>query len=196
MLRIEKSRFYNAAGVVLSALLLGGCAGSDVATLNKKVSDISYDLLSLGKKSDANEGSGLHVLSKNSPVADKRIARELEVPVDVDTAAARVKRYYNFTSSDVINTLNSQGIDGKMKAAAITQGGYAWDAQPGFYYKMGRDWGAGEGIEDNILIELEKNGAGSRMYIMFRSSEASHVTEAYTGKLFAEIKQVAEGKVR
>lgn len=196
MLRIEKSRFYNAAGVVLSALLLGGCAGSDVATLNKKVSDISYDLLSLGKKSDANEGSGLPVLSKNSPVADKKIARELEVPVDVDTAAARVKRYYNFTSSDVINTLNNQGIDGKVKAAAITQGGYAWDAQPGSYYKMGRDWGAGEGTEDNILIELEKNGTGSRMYIMFRSSEASHVTEAYTGKLFAEIKQVAEGKVR
>jgi hypothetical protein len=196
MLRIEKSRFYNAAGVVLSALLLGGCAGSDVATLNKKVSDISYNLLSLGKKSDANVGSDLPVLSKNSPVVDKEIARELEVPVDVDTAAARVKWYYNFTSSDVINTLNSQGIDGKVKAAAITQGGYAWDAQPGSYYKMGRDWGAGEGTEDNILIELEKNGTGSRMYIMFRSSEASHVTEAYTGKLFAEIKQVAEGKVR
>lgn len=192
MLRID----YNAAGVVLSALLLGGCAGSDVATLNKKVSDISYNLLSLGKKSDANVGSDLPVLSKNSPVVDKEIARELEVPVDVDTAAARVKRYYNFTSSDVINTLNSQGIDGKVKAAAITQGGYAWDAQPGSYYKMGRDWGAGEGTEDNILIELEKNGTGSRMYIMFRSSEASHVTEAYTGKLFAEIKQVAEGKVR
>ncbi|EKN3347126.1 hypothetical protein O8E94_002421 [Yersinia ruckeri] len=181
---------------MLSAVLLGGCAGSDVAELNKKVSDVSYGLLSLGKKTDSNEGGGLPTLSKNSPVVDKKNAREFDVPVDVDTAAARVKRYYNFTSSDVVNTLKSQGLEGGMKAAAITQGGYAWDAQPGAYYKMGRNWGADEGIEDNILIELEKNGAGSRMYITFRSSEALHVTEAYTGKLFAQIKQVAEGKVR
>ncbi|CNI37563.1 Uncharacterised protein [Yersinia intermedia] len=196
MIVMGKSNFCHAAGVVLSAGLLGGCASSDVAELNKKVSDMSYGLLSLGKKADSHESGGLPAMSKNSPVIDKKTARELEVPVDVDTAAARVKRYYNFTSSDVINTLNSQGLEGKVKVAAITQGGYAWDAQPGAYYKMGRDWGADEGIEDNILIELEKNGARSRMYITFRSSEASHVTEAYTGKLFAEVKQVAEGKIR
>jgi len=193
---MNQSHFYNTAGVVLSAILLGGCAGSDVAELNKKVSDMSYSLLSLGKKTDSNENSGLPTLSKNSPIVDKQTVRELAVPVDVDTAAARVKRYYNFTSSDAVNTLKGQGLEVSMKAAAITQGGYAWDAQPGAYYKMGRDWGADEGIEDNILIELEKNGAGSRMYITFRSSEASHVTEAYTGKLFAEVKQVAEGKIR
>lgn len=191
-----QSNFCKVAGVMLSAFLLGGCAGSDIAKLNKKVSDMSYGLLSLGKKTDANESNGLPVMSKNSPVVDKKISRELEVPVDVDTAAARVKRYYNFTSSEVVNTLKGQGLEGSMKAAAITQGGYAWDAQPGAYYKMGRDWGADEGIEDNILIELEKNGAGSRVYITFRSSEASHATEVYTGNLFTQIKQVAEGKVR
>ncbi|CAI1775628.1 MULTISPECIES: hypothetical protein [Enterobacterales] len=191
-----QSNFCNAAGVVLSAVLLGGCAGSDVAELNKKVSDVSYGLLSLGKKTDSNEGGGLPTLSKNSPVVDKKNAREFDVPVDVDTVAARVKRYYNFTSSDEVNRLNNSSNSNRWVAASITDGAYAWDAQPGAYYKMGKDWGADEGIEDNILIELEKNGAGSRMYISFRSSEASHVTEAYTGKLFAEVKQVAEGKVR
>lgn len=195
MRNMGKSNFCHIAGVVLSTVLLGGCAGSDVAELNKKVSDMSYGLLSLGKKTDSNSG-GLPAMSKNSPVVDKKASREFDVPVDVDTAAARIKRYYNFTSSDVVNTLKGQGLEGGVKAAAITQGGYAWDAQPGAYYKMGRDWGADEGIEDNILIELEKNGTGSRMYITFRSSEASHVTEAYTGKLFAEVKQVAEGNVR
>lgn len=190
------NRFHRSAGMILSVALLAGCAASDIAELNKKVSDMSYDLLSVGKKSGNNEGSGLPTLSTNTPVVDKKTSREWEVPVDVDTAAARVKRYYKFISSDVINTLNSQGLDGKMKASAITQGGFVWDAQPGSYYKMGRSWGAEEGIEDNILIELEKNGAGSRMYITFSSSEASHVTEAYTSKLFTEIKQVAEGKVR
>ncbi|AUQ43648.1 hypothetical protein NJ56_04585 [Yersinia ruckeri] len=157
---------------------------------------MSYGLLSLGKKTDSSESGGLPTLSANRIVVDKKTSKEIEVPVDVDTAAARVKRYYNFTSSDVVNTLKGQGLEGGVKAAAITQGGYAWDAQPGSYYKMGRDWGADEGIEDNILIELEKNGSGSRLYVTFRSSEASHVTEAYTGKLFAEVKQVAEGKVR
>lgn len=191
-----KRHFCHVACVLLSAVLLMGCAGSDVAELNKKVSDMSYGLLSLGKKADSHERGGLPAMSTNSPVIDKKTAREFEVPVDVDTAAARVKRYYHFTSSDVVNTLKGQGLEGGMKAAAITQGGYAWDAQPGAYYKMGRDWGADEGIEDTILIELEKNGAGSRMYITFRSSEASHVTEAYTGQLFAQIKQVAEGNVR
>ncbi|CRY82387.1 Uncharacterised protein [Yersinia intermedia] len=196
MISMGRSHFCNAAGVVLSAALLGGCAGSDVAELNKTVSDMSYGLLSLGKKTDSSESGGLPTLSANRIVVDKKTSKEIEVPVDVDTAAARVKRYYNFTSSDVVNTLKGQGLEGGVKAAAITQGGYAWDAQPGSYYKMGRDWGADEGIEDNILIELEKNGSGSRLYVTFRSSEASHVTEAYTGDLFAEVKQVAEGKVR
>ncbi|VTR37488.1 Uncharacterised protein [Serratia fonticola] len=93
--------------------------------MNKKVSDMSYSLLSLGKKTDSNENSGLPTLSKNSPIVDKQTIRELAVPVDVDTAAARVKRYYNFTSSDAVNTLKGQGLEGSMKAAAITQGGYA-----------------------------------------------------------------------
>ncbi|WP_034947632.1 hypothetical protein [Erwinia oleae] len=193
MININQNRV---VGVALSAMLLGGCAGSEVAEWNKKVSDMSYGLLSMGKKTDAGDSGGLPTLSKNAPVVNQKTARDFEVPVDVDTAAARVKRYYNFISSDVVNTLKGQGLEGGMKAAAITQGGYAWDAQPGAYYKMGRDWGADEGIEDNILIELEKNGAGSRMYITFRSSEASHVSEDYVGKLFTQIKQVAEGKIR
>lgn len=196
MIRISQRKSNQAAGMALSVVLLSGCAGSDVAELNKKVSDMSYGLLSVGKKTETNDGGGLPTLSKNTPVVDQQSSREFEVPVDVDSAAARVKRYYKFTSSDVVNALNNQGLEGKMKAAAITQGGYTWEAQPGSYYKMGRDWGADEGVEDIILIELEKNGAGSRMYITFRSSEASHVTDAYTGKLFAEIKQVAEGKLR
>ncbi|AHG20625.1 hypothetical protein Z042_14100 [Chania multitudinisentens RB-25] len=186
----------KAIGSALSVVLLAGCAASDVAELNKKVSDMSYSLLSVGKKTDSNDSGGLPTLSANRIVVDKKMAKEVEVPVDVDTAAARVKRYYKFTSSDEINRLNSGSNSNRWAAAAITDGAYAWDAQPGAYYKMGRDWGADEGIEDNILIELEKNGAGSRLYITFRSSDASHVTEAYTGNLFAQIKQVAEGKVR
>ncbi|VXD06558.1 conserved exported hypothetical protein [Enterobacterales bacterium 8AC] len=191
------SRFRRAAGLMLSVALLAGCAASDVAELNKKVSDMSYDLLSLGKKTNSNESSGLPTLSKNTPVVDQKISQEFEVPVDVDSAAARIKRYYNFISSDEVKRLNSSNNNSdRWSAASITDGAYAWDAQPGSYYKMGRDWGADEGVEDMILIELEKNGAGSRMYITFSSSEASHVTDAYTGKLFAEVKQVAEGKLR
>lgn len=141
MIRMSQRKSNQAAGMALSVVLLSGCAGSDVAELNKKVSDMSYSLLSVGKKTETNDGSGLPTLSKNTPVVDQKTSREFEVPVDVDSAAARVKRYYKFTSSDVVNTLNSQGLEGKMKAAAITQGGYIWDAQPGSYYKMGRDWG-------------------------------------------------------
>ncbi|MBC3211069.1 hypothetical protein [Serratia fonticola] len=190
------SRFRRSAGMILSAALLAGCAASDIAELNKKVSDMSYDLLSVGKKT-GNNGGGLPTLSTNTPVVDKKTSREWEVPVDVDSAAARVKRYYGFSSSDEVNRLKtSNSNNDRWVAASITDGAYAWDAQPGAYYKMGKSWGADEGVEDNVLIELEKNGLGSRMYITFRSSEASHVTEAYTSKLFTEIKQVAEGKVR
>lgn len=191
MFSMKKSIF---TGVALSGLLLSGCTGSEIAEWNKKVSDASYGLM--GKTADSNNDDGLPTLSANNPVVNQKAARDFVVPVDVDSAAARVKRYYNFISSDVVNTLKGQGIEGKTKAAAITQGGYAWDALPGSYYKMGRSWGADEGIEDQILIELEKNGAGSRMYITFRSSEASHVSEDYVGKLFTQIKEVAEGKVR
>ncbi len=191
MFSMKKSIF---TGVALSGLLLSGCTGSEIAEWNKKVSDASYGLM--GKTADSNNDGGLPTLSANNPVVNQKAVRDFVVPIDVDTAAARVKRYYNFVSSDVVNTLKGQGLEGGVKAAAITQGGYAWDAQPGSYYKMGRSWGADEGIEDQILIELEKNGAGSRMYITFRSSEASHVSEDYVGKLFTQIKEVAEGKVR
>ncbi|EEA9003107.1 hypothetical protein GMM15_10465, partial [Salmonella enterica subsp. enterica] len=63
----------------------------------------------------------------------------------------------------------------------------------GSYYKMGRNWGEGK---DHITLEVETNGVGSRVYIQFFSSNPQHLTEAYLGNLYTQVKGVAEGKVR
>lgn len=98
-------------------------------------------------------------------------SQTITVPVDVDTAFARVKRAFQFVSADDLGVIRSGSRDGSWKAAAIAEGAYAWDAQPGAYYWMGRDYGAPQ-YHESILVELEKNGAGTRMTVMFQSRSA------------------------
>ncbi|EAS9013976.1 hypothetical protein DLC15_10655 [Salmonella enterica subsp. enterica serovar Telelkebir] len=164
-------------GLFVLSTCLSGCASVD--SVNGAISQISGGML-----------------SKGAPQASHKIAQEYRVPVDVDTAAARVKRYYGFVSVEEVAQLRNNGTQsGGWTAASVVDGAWVWDGQPGSYYKMGRDWGS-ENINDSIQIELEKNGSGSRMYITFRSGLASHATAAYTSKLFENMKSVAEGTVR
>ncbi|VTP17335.1 hypothetical protein PUATCC27989T_05335 [Phytobacter ursingii] len=170
---------------------LSGCASVD--SVNSAINQISGGIFSVD---NAPSDSGPAVLSKGVPQASHKITQEYRVPVDVDTAAARVKRYYHFISAEEVAQLRNNGTQsGGWTAASAADGAWVWDGQPGSYYKMGRDWGS-ENTGDSVQVELEKNGAGSRLYITFRSSLASHTTAAYTSKLFENMKSVAEGAIR
>lgn len=65
------------------------------------------------------------MLSKGVPQASHKIAQEYRVPVDVDTAAARVKRYYRFISAEEVAQLRNNGTQsGGWTAASVADG--AW----------------------------------------------------------------------
>ncbi len=91
---------------VCSAALLGGCSTQELSEMNQTVSDVSSDLTSF--------------------LTGGRIVREdrkydVLVPVDVDTAAARLRRYYNFEDVDAkIVALKNSGRDSdSWKATAL-----------------------------------------------------------------------------
>lgn len=63
---------------------------------------------------------------------------------------------------------------------------------PGSYYKMGQN----RDDYDHLTIEVEKNGAGSKLYITFKSPSDKRLNSESLRKLMSNIKDVAEGKIR
>ena len=114
------------------------------------------------------------------------------MPVDIDTAAARLKRYYQFVSNDEVDAIRKKDRNGSWFAGAITDANQEWEAMPGSYYKMGNDWNE----YDHLTIELEKNGAGSKLYITFKSPSDKRLNSEELKKLMLNIKGVAEGTIR
>ncbi|STE83626.1 Uncharacterised protein [Escherichia coli] len=58
--------------------------------------------------------------------------------------------------------------------------------------KMGQNWDD----YDHLTIEVEKNGAGSKLYITFKSPSDKRLNSESLRKLMLNIKDVAEGKIR
>ncbi|MDY0250859.1 hypothetical protein FXF61_00385 [Pseudomonas sp. C27(2019)] len=167
---------------VCSAALLGGCSTQELSEMNQTVSDVSSDLTSF--------------------LTGGRIVREdrkydVLVPVDVDTAAARLRRYYNFEDVDAkIVALKNSGRDSdSWKATALAGQEAVWEAAPGSFYKMGKNYGD-LNPPNRIVIELEKNGAGSMVYVTYSSSYRPQLNEQGVSELFQTVHDVAVGKVR
>lgn len=96
------------------------------------------------------------ILNKQLPPEQDKRENIIDVPVDVDTAAGRLKRYYKFYSNDEVNAIRNNGTtDGKWQASAIIDNGHIWDAMPGSYYKMGGNWRKGS-FDDHLTIEVER----------------------------------------
>ncbi|HIH8985288.1 TPA: hypothetical protein ACYUTL_005089, partial [Serratia marcescens] len=65
-----------------------------------------------------------------------------------------------------------------------------WSANRGSYYKMGQEWKG----NDRLELEVVKSGAGSRLKVTYSSPDASHLTDAYLGRLMTQLQQVAKGQ--
>lgn len=175
------------------AMLTTACSMEEFSAANKKVSDGASDIMNTLRGNSGSTDIGMPHLSPSQPSKKESSSNKYDLPVDVDTAAARLKRHYQFSSNEEVDSIKKKNVNGTWIASAITGNGQEWDAMPGSYYKMGRNWGDGK---DHITLEVEKNGVGSRIYIQFLSSNPQHLTESYLGDLFAQIKNVAEGNVR
>lgn len=171
------------------ALLLGGCAGTDLADWNQKISDAAHSLAGGGSG-----GSGdMPWMTKAGNTGPRQVASHTyTVPVDVDTAAARLKSYYQFISTEELESLRKRDQYGDWSASAIDEAHPVWSANRGSYYKMGQEWKD----RDRLELEVVKEGAGSRLVVSYRSPDASHLTDTYLGRLMTQLQQVATGQVR
>ncbi|MCK2381490.1 hypothetical protein MZD92_19670 [Escherichia coli] len=175
---------------------LSACSVEEMAAVNKKISDGAFAVTKALNGGTGYADNGMPILNKQLPPEQDKRENVIDVPVDVDTAAGRLKRYYKFYSNDEVNAIRNNGTtDGKWQASAIIDNGHIWDAMPGSYYKMGGNWRKGS-FDDHLTIEVEKNGKGSRVYITYASSSQAHLQASSLEPLFKRVKDVAEGKVR
>lgn len=180
--------------VCLTATLASGCTMDELASVNKQISDGAESLTNtLRGSSDSSSEGRMPTLYTKQQKSKKSTARNYNIPVDVDTAAARLRRYYKFMTTEELTSMrNSDNTDRKVAASAIEEAHPVWSASPGSYYKMGSDWGD----EDHLELEVEKNGSGSRLYITYSSPDPNHLTESFLSPLYTKVKNVAEGTVR
>ena len=175
---------------------LSACSVEEMAAVNKKISDGAFAVTKALNGGTGDADNGMPILNKQLPPEQDKRENVIDVPVDVDTAAGRLKRYYKFYSNDEVNAIRNNGTtDGKWQASAIIDNGHIWDAMPGSYYKMGGNWRKSS-FDDHLTIEVEKNGKGSRVYITYASASQAHLQASSLEPLFKRVKDVAEGKVR
>lgn len=180
--------------VCLTATLISGCSMEEIASVNKQISDGAESLTNtLRGNSGSSSDGGMPFMVQAQPKAKKSTSKNYDIPVDVDTAAARLRRYYKFMTTEELNSVkNREDSSGKWIAGAMEGEHPVWSATPGSYYKMGSDWSD----EDHLELEVEKNGSGSRLYITYSSPEPKHLTGDFLAPLYIRVKNVAEGVVR
>ena len=178
--------------LLTSFFLLSGCATTDWAAINKQVSDTAANLTKTLGGNDSGESGGMPLMTPAGQQAMQSVDKTFSVPVDVDTAAARLKRHYKFISTQELEALRQAANDGDWKAAAEDDAHPVWDAMPGSYYKMGSDWNG----RDHLDIEIEKNGSGSRLYVVYRSSSSQRLAGSGVTKLMNDVRAVAAGEKR
>lgn len=181
----------------LFCALLTGCAGTDFASINKNISDTAFSISKTLRGDNTESGSmdsgnGMPVLSKAGSAATQSASKQFSVPVDIDTAAARLKRHYGYISHEEIERIRAKDRNSRWSAAAIEDAHPVWEAVPGSFYRMGSD----TGDNDHMDIELEKNGAGTRVYVTYKSPVASHLAGSAFEGVITQVRQVASGQSR
>ncbi|NUU69133.1 hypothetical protein HQN64_23995 [Enterobacteriaceae bacterium BIT-l23] len=185
-----KSKFL---GIVTVSLLTTACTMEEISATNQKVSDGASSIMNTLRGGSSSADNGMPHLSRVQPSAKESASKSYEVPVDVDTAAARLKRYYKFVSDNELSAVRKNHADGDLVANAMVEEGQEWESMPGSYYKMGSGWGD---QDDHLTIELEKNGVGSRLCITYKSASQKRLASDSLQQLMKNIRGVAEGTLR
>lgn len=124
--------------VCIVSMFITACSMDELSSVNKKISDFGSSIA--GNQSSQNE-SGMPKLAPKVEASQDSTSKDLSIPVDVDTAAARLRRYYKFMTTDELNSIKNRESIARLAAAAIEEQRPEWSASAGSYYKMGRNWG-------------------------------------------------------
>ncbi|MDF7679943.1 hypothetical protein PT300_04665 [Enterobacteriaceae bacterium ESL0689] len=179
--------------VCTASMLVSACSMEEISSANRKVSDGASNIMNTLRGNSSSNDNGMPYLSLPKTSKKESSSNKYDLPVDVDTAAARLKRHYQFVSNDEVDAIRKKDTNGVWVASAMTDNGQEWESMPGSYYKMGSDWGD---QDDHLTIEVEKNGVGSRLYITYSSSSQKRLASDSLQQLMKNIKDVAEGTKR
>jgi len=160
---------------LLISVFLSGCSNSDIQNVQQQLSQFG-----LAKPVDK-------PADKETPKAWGEVNFTHLVPVDIDTAAARLKRYYNFTSDSEIVAARNGGKGNAGWVASAMAEGTEWDAQPGAHYRMSRNWA----VKDRLILELTRSGNHTIISGIYRSQDEKHLEVNWTKNLINQVQLVA-----
>lgn len=183
-------RKMNLVSFSFVSLLLAGCSTAEITEVNKKISDFSAGLVSVGKGEDVSNGT--RVYGSGDVYATEKKTVEYRLPVNIDTVAVRLKRHFKILATEEVEQIRKQN---SLSAQAISENGNVWYAQPGIHYKIGKG-GFGTGGHNRLLIELTREDGRTLMELTYRSPSQDIHNDPNVLSLFAEAKSVAEGKTR
>ncbi|AIR87661.1 hypothetical protein [Pantoea rwandensis] len=112
--------------------------------------------------------------------------------VRVDVVAMRLKQHYGFVSdTDIAAARNSGQGNAGWSASAISEGA-SWEAQPGSYYRMSRNWAG----NDRLTLEVRGSSKESFITATYISSNPEHLKKTWTSRLWKKIPDVAGGSLK
>lgn len=140
--------------ILIIPALVTACSMQEIADTNNKISHGASGIMN-SLRGNSNPSTDVTTpMHLPQSLKKESKSKNYTVAVDVDTAAARIKRHYKFMSSQELDSLRNSSNDGAWKAAAEDDAHPVWEAIPGSYYKMGSDWND----NDHLDVEIEKTG--------------------------------------
>ena len=112
--------------------------------------------------------------------------------VPVDVVAMRLKQHYGFVSDTDVAAAHSSGQGNAGWSASAISEGTDWKAQPGYYYRMSRNWAT----NDRLTIEILGSSQQSVITATYISSNPEHLKKAWTSRLWEQIPDVAGGSLK
>ncbi|MCX8956982.1 hypothetical protein [Erwinia psidii] len=125
--------------------------------------------------------------TEGTPARNEVSWQSATIAVPVDTVALRLKAHYGFVSEDDVTAARNSGQGNVGWSASAISEGASWQAQPGSYYRMSRNWAG----DDRLTLEVTGNSQTSVISAHYRSSTPAHLKEAWTARLWKQIPAVA-----
>ena len=163
-------------------LTLTGCSG------NSSLNDLSLRRLT----SIINPVSQQQTQNNAEPTLRNYVGQFYSpIPIPAETVAMRLKQHYGFVSDEDVSAARNSGLGNASWSASAISEGTSWEAQPGSYYRMSRNWAG----NDRLTLEVRGNSKESFITATYISSNPEHLKDGWTGRLWKQIPDVARGKV-
>lgn len=114
------------------------------------------------------------------------------IPIPAETVAMRLKQHYEFVSDEDVSAARNSGQGNAGWSASAISEGTSWEAQPGSYYRMSRNWAG----NDRLTLEVRGTSKESFITATYISSNPEHLKKTWTSRLWKQIPDVAGGSLK